>query len=100
MSFAQEIENILSQTANETPAFTTLLNAAASNEEDAEDWLNMDPDALEEILQAKQAQQSGDVADLEEAEAQREAEKLSGLANKFETFLQSQGSMDGALLDE
>lgn len=62
----------------------------------------MDPEKLEEIL--KERQESGRNTDnpnaQEQEEAERQAEKLSGLAAKFETFINAEGDLDGALLDE
>lgn len=61
----------------------------------------MDPQGLEEILKERQAGGADRDPNAEEQEeAERQAAKLSGLADKFETFLNAEGSMDGALLDE
>ena len=81
---------------------TSLLTAASEGLEDSEDWLNMDPQGLEEILKERQAGNSADRDPNaeEQEEAERQAAKLTGLADKFESFLNAEGSMDGALLDE
>ena len=60
--------------------------------EDSDAWLDLDPEGLEELLRKKQ----GNEANLNEAHAER----LGGLAEKFESFVDGQGALDGAMFDE
>lgn len=84
-------------------------------EEDSDNWMNIDAEhfdqKLEEIMRpkAKGASQKADAMDVdrpvsvEEQEtrmAQAQADKLKGLANKIESFVEGEGTLEGAVFEE
>lgn len=60
--------------------------------------MQMDEAALEELLKSKQGSATGQSA--EEAGMEQHAQNLTGLAAKFEDFIQGKGDVEGALFDE
>lgn len=58
--------------------------------------MNMDEESLESLLQARAGRQD----QTDEPELQDQAEKLGGLAEKFQAFVSGQGDLEGALFEE
>ena len=82
-------------------------------QEDSDDWLNVDADdfdaKLAETMQASKAVTGNKTASSkmdvdndgdEDEVAQDQAGKLQNLAKKVEKFVEGQGSLEGALLEE
>ena len=97
--------------------FSSLVNDAISRaqsqsetlvplEEDSDDWLNVDADMLDGILTGAQraTDEAGRTEDKEilseDTIAQAQAERLKGLAEKVEKFVEGQGDVEGARFDE
>lgn len=101
--------------------FASLVNAAISRasdqplppqqEEESDDWLNVDAEDFDAQLSAtvrsSQAVPAGSTAAMEVDErspedqvAHAQASKLAGLAKKIESFVEGEGTMDGAVFDE
>ena len=80
--------------------------------EDSDDWLNVDAENFEEKLtqtfRGRTTEAKGESAmdvdkspdDMEHALAQDQADRLKHLAKKIEGFVEGQGTVDGAVVDE
>ena len=79
--------------------------------EEPDDWLNVDAEdfdaKLAETIRSRPSNTEGDVnamdvdiVDGEDAAAESQAEKLKGLAKKIENFVEGEGTLEGAVLDE
>ena len=87
-AFAQQVEDAL---ASKLPI------APSTGQEDSDAWMELDPDDLERILAERRG---GDGVTDEDAMADAQADQLGELADKFESFVEGQGSLDGAMFDE
>lgn len=102
------------------PSFASQVNAASvdtsiqpsAGEEDSDDWLNVDAENLDAMLeQAMAPRKAGDTAvdmevdrdtiseNPEERLASEQANKLKNLAERVEKFVEGEGGLEGALLD-
>lgn len=88
-AFAQQVEDAL---ASKMPI------APSTGQEDSDAWMELDPDDLERILAERRG--DGAAADDEDLVADAQADQLGELADKFESFVEGQGSLDGAMFDE
>ena len=85
--------------------------------EDSDDWLNIDQAKLEDMLNAREAKptqvqeiegedphttvnENLDDSDEDERLANEQAQKLQSMADKFENFVQGEGAIEGATLDD
>jgi hypothetical protein len=96
-TFAQSVSKILSTKKTDD------ITQPADLQEDSENWMTLEPAALDSFLEAKQGSSGMDVdgdASDEDAAAERQAEQLGGFADKLEGFLKGKGSLQGALFDE
>lgn len=84
-------------------------------EEDSDDWLNVDAEQFERMLEdaqrhpkAKAADKDSNAMDVdtnsqvseEDRVASQQAKQLKELASKVEGFIQGQGELEGALFEE
>lgn len=78
-------------------------------QEDPDDWLYIDESRLEDMLQGKPdkaPEGSADAAETmtqgeqEEEIAKEQAKRLQGMADKFSSFLEGQGALEGAMFED
>ncbi|GJN87800.1 hypothetical protein Rhopal_000755-T1 [Rhodotorula paludigena] len=137
LSFAQRVDDAISRARSRPqPLPSRVANPAALTPEaaavleDPEDWLALDEQGLEDLLQARQGKsgaqlgdsdlESDDASDdedeegddkmqggseekikaAEEKKARKAARRLEEMAGKVEDFVQGRGAMDGALFDD
>ncbi len=104
------------------PSFSTQVNIAITRagevpympdlEEDTDEWLNIDADDLDAKLaetmkvskDVPKGKEQADAMDVdqsdEDAVAQAQADKLKGFAKKVEKFVEGEGALEGAMLEE
>lgn len=79
---------------------TTIL-APSSLQEDSDSWLDLDEEQLEALLAAKSGQQgNAQDQDMDDAQASAQAERMTSVVGKLQSFLQGKGDLDGALFEE
>lgn len=90
------------------------MTAFPSGPEDADDWLNVDAEDFDAMLEKKFGESSsgqtasagasetvnGDVSKEEERLAQTQASRLQDLAKKVEEFVEGEGDLEGARFQE
>ncbi|KAG8900124.1 hypothetical protein FRB99_006220 [Tulasnella sp. 403] len=92
-----------------TPYKDSVLSSSTVDvEEDSDQWMTVTPEELERTLES--GRQASSAMDLdtpnnaklgnEDAEAQRQAEKLGSLAEKVNKFVRGKGDIEGALFEE
>jgi hypothetical protein len=73
-------------------------------EEDSDDWLNIDRESFENIFSADfsdvKEKEPVKIPASEEAEAEKQTSRLKDLADKVHTFVDGQGSLEGALFEK
>lgn len=97
------------------PSFTTLINSAISQapdeftssiaDEDSDEWLSIDADHFEEILQGhnhknKQSEAMNIDGTLAQDASSTQASQLRDLASKVEEFIEGEGDVEGARFAE
>lgn len=105
-NLAEKIDELAESTARMT------LPASESLKEDADSWLYIDESRLEEMLQGKpdrvasgneaasENPSSISVEEREEKMAQEQAQRLQGMAEKFSSFLEGEGDLEGAMFED
>ncbi|KAL5534603.1 hypothetical protein ACEPAG_1066 [Sanghuangporus baumii] len=106
-SFATLVNNAIAQ-AGENPMLPDL-------EEDFDDWMNIDAESFDQRLEktlrpktknisentdAMEVDQSASVEEKEDRVVQAQADKLKGLANKIEKFVEDEGTLEGAVFED
>ncbi|KAF8898419.1 SGT1 protein-domain-containing protein [Infundibulicybe gibba] len=100
------------------PSFATLVNMAISDcptlpksatpdDEDSDDWLNINPNDFDSMLEKSIGSQNyGDTVidntapSFEDEVASKQASRLKDLASKVEDFVEGQGDLDGAKFED
>lgn len=98
-SFTALVDDAVSRAAS---IKDSILEAATTGEEDADDWLNVSPEDLEKTLAGTSAM---DVdlppSGIEEVDEEKtQADRLSKLAEKVEKFVEGKGDLEGARFEE
>lgn len=98
-SFASLVTNAISQ-ARDSVSYVTA-------EEDNDEWLTIDAQDFDDLLQKSSKSQKSDVMDVdksgetpEDKMASDQASRLKDLASKVEEFVEGEGDMEGAKFEE
>ncbi|KAF8971494.1 SGT1 protein-domain-containing protein [Flammula alnicola] len=85
-SFASQVDAAIASVKN-SPDFL-------NREEDSDDWLNVDAQEFEQMLEATRGQPKKDRL------ASEQAKKLKDLASKVENFIEGEGDLEGARFED